>query len=185
MYCRNNLHYAWCFLFFWTAAVFAGPTLDSANALYTQGKLIKSIKLYKKALSKGENPALCYFNCANAYFQLDSLSRALMFYRQCIHEAPDFVKARLNSAIIYYMLGDLGRCIAASKQTLRMDPENQKLRLVLAAAFAKSGTLTNVSTLAGFIQIKNREWKPFVIMLNNDRKKRGAVMNIIGRYYDS
>ena len=141
MYCKNNLHKACYFLFFWTAAVLAGPTLDSANALYTRGKLHGSIKLYKKALTEGENPALCYFNAANAYFQLDSLSRALMFYRQCIHEAPDFVKARLNSAIIYYMLGDLGRCIAASKQTLRLDPENKKLRLVLAAALAKSGAI--------------------------------------------
>jgi tetratricopeptide (TPR) repeat protein len=123
------------------AAAQAGPTLDSANALYTKGKLLESTKMYKKALVAGENPVLCYFNCANAYFQLDSLSRALTFYRHCINSAPDFIKARLNLAIIYYMLGDLGRCIAASLQTLRMDPENQKMRLVLAAAYQKSGAI--------------------------------------------
>lgn len=125
----------------WIAAVHAGPTLDSANSFYTEGKLPESIALYKKALTLGENPVLCCFNCANAYFQLDSLARALTFYRQCINGAPDFVKARLNLAIIYYMLGDLGRCIAASKQTLRLDPDNQKMRLVLAAAYQKSGAI--------------------------------------------
>ncbi|MBN1306430.1 MAG: tetratricopeptide repeat protein [Chitinispirillaceae bacterium] len=141
MYSRNSPLRTGVLLFCLTAAVGAGPVLDSANALYTQGKLIESVKMYKKALSAGENPALCYFNCANAYFQLDSLPRALTFYRQCIHAAPDFVKARLNLAIIYYMLGDLGPCIAASKQALRLDPENRKMRLVLAAAFAKSGAI--------------------------------------------
>jgi tetratricopeptide (TPR) repeat protein len=139
------------FLFLWTAAVFAGPSLDSANSFYTQGKLLESVKLYKKALSEGENPVLCHFNCANAYFQLDSLSRALTFYRQCIIAAPDFVKARLNLAIIYYMLGDLGRCIAASKQTLRLDPENQKMRLVLAAAFEKSGAIPEAAAQYEYI----------------------------------
>ena len=128
-------------LFLYTAAAHAGPLLDSANARYSQGNLPECITLYKKALSAGENPVLCYFNCANAYFQLDSLSRALIFYRQCINLAPDFVKARLNLAIIYYMLGDLGRCIAASKQMLRLDPENQKMLLVLAAAYEKSGAI--------------------------------------------
>ena len=123
LYSENNRCIIGFFLFFWSAAVFAGPTLDSANELYTQGKLVESIKLYKKALTIGENPVLCYFNCANAYFQLDSLPRALTYYRQCIHFAPDYVKARLNCAIIYFMLGDLGRSIAASKQALRLDPE--------------------------------------------------------------
>lgn len=49
---------------------------------------------------------------------------------------------------------------------------------------AKSGTLKNVSTLAGFILVKNREWKPFVIMLNDDGMQRGEVMEIIGQYYN-
>ncbi|MBN1128563.1 MAG: tetratricopeptide repeat protein [Chitinispirillaceae bacterium] len=145
----------WCLtgalLFFWTAAVDAGPVLDSANALYTRGKLTESVAMYKKALSAGENPVLCYYNCANAYFQLDSLARALAFYRQCINTAPDFVKARLNLAIIYYMLGDLGKCIAASKQTLRMEPDNRKMRLVLAAAFEKSGAVPEAAAEYEFL----------------------------------
>jgi len=128
-------------LFLLNAAVHAGPSLDAANDLYTKGKLPESIKVYKRALREGENPALCYFNCANAYFQLDSLAKALISYRQCIHAAPDYVKARQNSAIIYFMLNDLGGCIAASKQTLQLDPENKKMRMVLAAAYAKSGAI--------------------------------------------
>jgi tetratricopeptide (TPR) repeat protein len=139
--CKNSLRISGLFFFLWIASVSAGPSLDAANAAYSQGKLKECVALYKKALSSGENPVLCYFNCANAYFQLDSLSRALAYYRQCLYTAPDFIKARLNLAIIYYMLGDLGRCIAASKQTLRLDPDNQKMRIVLAAALEKSGAV--------------------------------------------
>lgn len=135
----NSLRIITVFLFFQIAAVHAGATLDSANALYSKGKLKESVRLYRKALAAGENPVLCYFNSANAYFQLDSLPKALTYYRQCIHLAPDFVKAHLNLAIIYYMLGDLGKCIAASKQTLRLEPDNQRMRLVLAAALDKAG----------------------------------------------
>jgi tetratricopeptide (TPR) repeat protein len=154
---RNSLRYFGVFLVLWVAAVHAGPALDSANSFYTQGKLKESITFYKKALTLGENPVLCCFNCANAYFQLDSLARALTFYRQCINGAPDFVKARLNLAIIYYMLGDLGRCIAASKQTLRLDPENQKMRLVLAAAFEKSGAVPEAAAEYEYIAKKYPE----------------------------
>jgi tetratricopeptide (TPR) repeat protein len=151
LYSRNKLRSIVLSLFIGGAAVHAGPTLDSANALYGDGKLVESVKLYKKALTAGENPVLCYFNCANAYFQLDSLPRALTYYRQCIHFAPDYVKARLNCAIIYYMLGDLGRCIAASRQTLRLDPDNQKMRLVLAAAYTKSGAIPEAAVQYEYI----------------------------------
>jgi len=154
---KNSLRIIGLFLFFRIAVAYAGPTLDSANALYTRGKLAEAVKVYKKALTAGENPVLCYFNCANAYFQLDSLSNALTFYRQCINTAPDFVKARLNLAVIYYMLGDLGRCIAASKQTLRLDPENQKMRLVLAAAFEKSGAIPEAAAQYEYIAKKYPE----------------------------
>lgn len=154
---RNSPYGIGLFFLFWTAVVSAGPTIDSANSLYTEGKLTESIIMYKKALTAGENPVLCNFNCANAYFQLDSLSRALIFYRQCINAAPDFVKARLNCAIIYYMLGDLGPCIAASQQTLRLDPENQKMRLVLAAAFEKSGAIPEAAAQYEYIAKKYPE----------------------------
>jgi len=155
--CRNNLCGIGIFLMLLIGAGSAGPALDSANAAYTKGKLKECVVLYKKALSEGENPVLCYFNCANAYFQLDSLSRALAFYRQCLNTAPDFVKARLNLAIIYYMLNDLGRCIAASKQTLRLDPENQKMRLVLAAALEKSGAIPEAAVEYEYIVRKYPE----------------------------
>jgi D-alanyl-D-alanine carboxypeptidase/D-alanyl-D-alanine-endopeptidase (penicillin-binding protein 4) len=50
---------------------------------------------------------------------------------------------------------------------------------------AKSGTLSNVETLAGFIQDRKKEWKPFVIMLNNEEQKRGTIMEILAKYYNS
>jgi tetratricopeptide (TPR) repeat protein len=157
LYSRNKPIFTAVVCFFLAAAVQSGPILDSANELYTKGKLVESIRQYKKALAAGENPVLCHYNCANAYFQLDSLPRALVFYRQCIHAAPEYVKARLNCAIIYYMLGDLGRCIAASKQTLRLDPENRKLRIVLAAALAKSGAIPEAVAQYEYIATKYPE----------------------------
>lgn len=138
---KNNLPRSGIFLLCLAASVLAGPTLDVANALYSKGKFKLSIRLFKKALTQGENPVLCYYNCANAYFQLDSLPQALTYYRQCIRMAPDFIKARLNLSIVYYMLEDLGPCIAQAKQTLRMNPKNQRLRLVLAAAYARTGAI--------------------------------------------
>jgi tetratricopeptide (TPR) repeat protein len=125
--------------------------------VYTKGNLKESIRLYKKALSAGENQVLCYFNCGNAYFQLDSLSRALAYYRQCIHLAPDFSKARLNLAVIYYMLGDLGRSIAATKQALRLEPNNQKMLLVLAAAYEKSGSIPEAAAEYEYVLSKYPE----------------------------
>lgn len=50
---------------------------------------------------------------------------------------------------------------------------------------AKSGTLRNIETLAGFIQVRRKEWKPFVIMLKNEEQKRGTIMEIIAKYYNS
>lgn len=50
---------------------------------------------------------------------------------------------------------------------------------------AKSGTLHNVATLAGFMQLRNKEWKPFVIMLEQDYEMRGQVMSILGEYLNS
>jgi len=163
--CKSNLRLASLFLCAWIAVAGAGPALDSANAMYSSGKLAESVKLYKKALAAGENPVLCDYNCANAYFQLDSLAKALTFYRQCILGAPDFVKAHLNLTIIYYMLGDLGRCIASAKQTLRLDPENQKLRMVLAAAYEKSGAIPEAAAEYEFIARKYPEVKETYVAL--------------------
>lgn len=49
---------------------------------------------------------------------------------------------------------------------------------------AKTGTLNNTANLAGFIQLQNDKWKPFVIMLNDETEMRGAVMEIIAKYYN-
>lgn len=48
---------------------------------------------------------------------------------------------------------------------------------------AKTGTLKNVSTIAGYLHLRNKKWKPFVIMLGQDWKDRGKVLDIIARYY--
>jgi D-alanyl-D-alanine carboxypeptidase/D-alanyl-D-alanine-endopeptidase (penicillin-binding protein 4) len=48
---------------------------------------------------------------------------------------------------------------------------------------AKSGTLRDVSTLAGFIKMRDSSWKPFVIMLEDSKRSRGRAMETIYDYY--
>jgi len=50
---------------------------------------------------------------------------------------------------------------------------------------AKSGTLKDVATVAGFIRTKDQQWKPFVIMLENGIDNRAQVLEAICRYYDA
>lgn len=48
---------------------------------------------------------------------------------------------------------------------------------------AKTGTMKGISTLAGFLQKKNKQWLPFVIMLEGNPADRAHVLEIICRYY--
>ena len=63
-------------LIFCTAG--SAAILDDANDCYAKGKMSEALGLYKKALHEGENPTLCYFNCANAYYRMDSISQAIV-----------------------------------------------------------------------------------------------------------
>jgi D-alanyl-D-alanine carboxypeptidase/D-alanyl-D-alanine-endopeptidase (penicillin-binding protein 4) len=48
---------------------------------------------------------------------------------------------------------------------------------------AKSGTLSGVFNLVGFVETKNHDWKPFVIMLNQAENNRAQVLKLIGKHY--
>ncbi|MFH2130838.1 MAG: D-alanyl-D-alanine carboxypeptidase [bacterium] len=48
---------------------------------------------------------------------------------------------------------------------------------------AKTGTMTGVATLAGFLQKKDGQWLPFVIMLEGEPSDRARVLEIICRFY--
>ncbi|PCI29175.1 MAG: hypothetical protein COB67_04575 [SAR324 cluster bacterium] len=48
---------------------------------------------------------------------------------------------------------------------------------------AKTGTLRRVSNVVGYLQTRNKEWKPFVIMVNQDRNTRGRILNLIGTHF--
>jgi len=49
--------------------------------------------------------------------------------------------------------------------------------------YAKSGTLGNVSTLAGFFEDNQKQWIPFVIMLGKNKHSRSQVLEMIKQYY--
>ena len=121
----------------------AGTFLDKANELYSSGRMVESIKAYKKAALNGENPALCFFNAANACYQLDSLAQAVVNYKTCLYYAPDFFKGYLNLAVVYFTLDDLGACISTLNAGLKLEPENQKAQLILATAYRKVGALSD------------------------------------------
>ncbi|NQU63553.1 MAG: D-alanyl-D-alanine carboxypeptidase [SAR324 cluster bacterium] len=48
---------------------------------------------------------------------------------------------------------------------------------------AKTGTMNGVSALAGFLQKKDKQWLPFVIMLEGLPADRAQVLEIICRYF--
>lgn len=116
-----------------------GVLLDKANDLYVGGRIAESIPVYREALDKGENPALCYFNLANACFQINKLSYAVVYYRACLTHAPDFARGYLNLAIVYYSLNDIGRCIATLRRVRELDPANAKAALMLATCYQRAG----------------------------------------------
>ena len=93
--------------------------LRQANKLYNAGKYKQAVALYKRAVARGENPALGYFNLANTYFQLGSLSHAIVYYQASVDAAPDFFMSRLNLAVSYYMYDEIGQCIALLKRALQ------------------------------------------------------------------
>ena len=121
--------------------------LKKANTLYNQGKYARAIATYKKAVAKGENPTLCYFNLANTYFQTAELSRAIVYYRASIDAAPDFFMSHLNLAVTYYMLDEIGDAIALLKRALELKPGHLKASTMLAASYRRAGDLPRAATL--------------------------------------
>ena len=128
-----------------TGVVYAS-LLDDANGFYTKGKLLEAMPLYKKAISRGENPTFCYFNLANAYYRLDSIAQAIVYYRACLEGAPEFFRGVLNLAIAYFSLDEIGECIACALRAVELEPENKKAMLVLAAAYRKAGAYPEAIT---------------------------------------
>ena len=121
--------------------------LKKANARYLKGEYEKAIPLYKKAVAKGENPTLCYFNMGNTYFQLSKLPMAIVYYRASVDQAPDFFPSHLNLAVSYYMLNDMGKCIATLRRALELKPNHLKASMMLAASYRRSGALPRAATL--------------------------------------
>lgn len=152
-------------LIVWITSSISASLLDNANQFYTDGKYVSAIKCYKKAALKGENPSLCYFNCANAYFQLDSIPQSIMYYQACLANAPAFFRANLNLAIAFYTLNDLGECIATLKRALKLEPNNEKASLVLAASYRQSGAFKEAATLFERILLEHPENEDVYIAL--------------------
>lgn len=132
-------------LFFITTSM--GDNLDKANEFYAQGKYPEAIRLYKKAVLDGANPAICHFNCANAYFQIDSIPQAIVYYKSTIANAPDFFRGYLNLATAYYTLDDMGQCIAILKRALEIEPDNIQAQKILAESYRQVGALPEAAVI--------------------------------------
>ena len=134
-------------LLFLLPSVSSAQWLNKANAQYKKGEYKKAIPLYKKAVARGENPTLSYFNMGNTYFQLNKLPLAIVYYRAAVDHAPDFFPGHLNLAVAYYMLEDMGKCIATLKRALELKPNHLKASMMLAASYRRSGALPQAATL--------------------------------------
>jgi tetratricopeptide (TPR) repeat protein len=128
-------------------ATAGSSVLDDANALYSKGKAVEALPLYKKALKQGENPAVCTFNLGNVYFQLDSVPQSIIYYQATVRYAPDFFRGHLNLAIAYYTLEEIGECIASLKRALTLEPADEKAQLILAASYRKLKAYPEAITL--------------------------------------
>lgn len=117
------------------SCLYAESLLQKANDFYQNNDYNNAIKTYYKALEKGENPALVYFNLANTYYQTDSVAKAIVYYQLSIGEAPEFFRAYLNLGILYYNLNDMAGAISTLEQARLLEKENDQLLLILASAY--------------------------------------------------
>ncbi len=134
-------------LLFLLPAAASAQWLKQANAQYKKGEYNKAIPLYKKAVAKGENPTMSYFNMGNTYFQLSKLPLAIVYYRAAVDHAPDFFPGHLNLAVAYYMLEDMGKTIATLKRALELKPKHLKTNMMLASSYRRAGALPQAATL--------------------------------------
>lgn len=173
-------------LHFLTPVIFAS-LLEEANSLYTAGKPAQALGLYKRALTAGENPALCYFNLANAYFQLDSVPQSIVYYQAALEQAPDFFRGYLNLAISYYTLEDMGGSIAAITRALELEPGNVKALLLLAVSYRRAGALPEaVVTFEQLLQIDPRQDDAYIALGEMYRELQDAPTALLwlNRYPD-
>jgi tetratricopeptide (TPR) repeat protein len=138
--------------------------LRQANRLYNAGKYKQAVALYRRAVARGENPALGYFNMANAYFQLNKLSHAIVYYQASVDAAPDFFMSRLNLAVAYYMYDEIGQCIAHLKRALELKPDHLKANLLLASAYRRAGDRPRAAVLFERIYLKHPAKKPEICL---------------------
>ncbi len=115
----------------------AAAPLDVANELYGDGKYRQAVGAYRRALGRGANPAVAYFNLGNSYYQLDSTAAAIVCYETAVREAPEFDRALLNLGILYYGMDALGEAVAVLERARRLSGQDPQILLTLGSAYTK------------------------------------------------
>lgn len=130
--------------------------LERGNALYTQGEFAKAILLYKRAESRGADPATLAFNIGNCHFRLNQLSEAAAAFKRAVRLTDGkFLPAQFNLAAVLFRLEQYGECIAAYRRALAADPENLSAWLYLGDAYSRSGN--GVGALQALDKARNLE----------------------------
>ncbi|MFP4417651.1 MAG: tetratricopeptide repeat protein [Chitinispirillaceae bacterium] len=111
-----------------------GEHLSKGNEHYRNGEYTEAIKSYRIAISKGENPALSWFNLANAWYQNGNPEKAVSCYESSVAIAPEFPRGWINLGVLYYELKDYGACIAALDRALQLKAADAMIWSLLASA---------------------------------------------------
>lgn len=70
--------------------------IDSAEVYYTNSQYDNAVNMYKKALSKGYDSGLLYYNLANAYYKQNKITDAILNYERAKLFIPNNKDLKFN-----------------------------------------------------------------------------------------
>lgn len=87
------------------AALADSNTLQTANALYSNGRYAEAIRAYETLVDQGVDDAALYYNLGNAYYQSGDLGHAILNYRRAEQLAPRQADIQHNLALARQQTG--------------------------------------------------------------------------------
>ena len=111
--------------------------MKGAAQAVQRGQYQMALKIYQKALEKGANKAVVYYNLGNVYYRQGNIPQAIEHYQKTIALAPYFKNAYLNMAKINYSYEEYHSAIEIVKNYLALNPYDVESLVLLAAMYRK------------------------------------------------
>ena len=116
----------------------AETLMKGANKAVSRGQYSLALKMYKKALEIGANPAVTHYNMANIYFRMEKIPEAIENYKKTIDLAPLFKNAYLNMAKINYQYEEFYNAIQICKDYLEFNEFDVETMVLIAAIYRQT-----------------------------------------------